>query len=84
MFTIPFTKSYSSIPEIEDTETFLSGSGKTATYTNSPRTLSLYIFALSLLLSSVSLSILGFYVGQRFPHDLDATCTRHTSKYGEL
>jgi Mycotoxin biosynthesis protein UstYa len=82
MFTIPFSRRYSSIAESDDTETFLSSSEKSERYSTPPnRTLSPYVIAISLLLASVATITLGFCVGQRFPSDLDETCTRHTSKY---
>lgn len=85
MFTMPFSGMYASIPESEDTETFLSGPEKTEIYSTSPkRRLPLPAISFLLLLASVSMTVLGFFLGQRFPHDLNSTCTRHTSKYCEF
>jgi hypothetical protein len=85
MFTMPCSRIYASIPEGEDTEIFLSGSEKTEIYSTSPkRRLPLPVLSFLFLLASVSMTILGFFIGQRFPHDLNSTCTRHTSKYCEF
>jgi hypothetical protein len=85
MFAMPFSGTYSAIPEGEVNETFLSGSEKQEIYSTSPeRRLPLPVLSFLLLLASVSMTLLGFLIGQRFPHDLNSTCSRHTSKYCEF
>jgi hypothetical protein len=82
---MPFSRTYSAIPEGEDNETFLSGSEKQEIYSTSPKSrLPLPTLSVLLLLASVSMTLLGFLIGQRFPHNLNSTCTRHTSKYCEF
>ncbi|KAN0089749.1 protein of unknown function (DUF3328) domain containing protein [Hyaloscypha variabilis] len=82
---MPFSGTYSAIPEGEVNETFLSGSEKQEIYSTSPeRRLPLPVLSFLLLLASVSMTLLGFLIGQRFPHDLNSTCSRHTSKYSPI
>ncbi|MCJ1355541.1 MAG: hypothetical protein MMC33_005533 [Icmadophila ericetorum] len=90
MFILPFPRNYSLVAEKDDTEkddieTSVSSPGELDIYqAQLDRTWKHLVIAILLLIASIASTVIGVIIGQRFPINLDAICTRHTSKYSPI
>jgi hypothetical protein len=85
MFNFSRHEDYHHVPEEEENKSLMSdpsSSLESISYTRpGPRSPSLWLASMLLLVSSILTCILGLWIGRRFPNNLDATCTKHVSKY---